>query len=135
MIDELSKLKNKNAREAIAEAMCQGWLIETALPYYLPTPEAFRHLDAGERDALKLAQVCKADLVLIDESEGRKAAASLGIKLTGVVGILIAARLKGSLPSLKSELLRLKTDARFFIAPALERKALQLARELPESTN
>jgi len=45
-------------------------------------------LDAGERDAILLAQSLHADLLLMDEWEGRREAARRGLTVTGVLGVL-----------------------------------------------
>ena len=45
-------------------------------------------LDAGEVAAINLALEIKADLLLIDESLGRKAAIARGIHVAGTIGIL-----------------------------------------------
>src|SRR5690554_4365820 len=46
-------------------------------------------LDAGEVQAIALALAEKADWLLIDEREGRQAARSLGLPITGTLGILM----------------------------------------------
>ena len=46
------------------------------------------HLDAGERDAILLAQALQADLLLMDEWAGRREAARRGLTVTGVLGVL-----------------------------------------------
>ncbi len=46
------------------------------------------HLDAGERDAILLAQELSADLLLVDDKQARQTAFDLGINITGTVGIL-----------------------------------------------
>lgn len=48
-------------------------------------------LDDGERHALALAVQSHADLLLVDDWDGRQAAAGLGISTTGTVGVLLAA--------------------------------------------
>ena len=45
-----------------------------------------RDLDRGEAETIALALEKKADLVLLDEKEGRRAAVRLGLRVTGVVG-------------------------------------------------
>jgi predicted nucleic acid-binding protein len=45
-------------------------------------------LDPGERAALALALELRADLVLLDDAAGRREAASLGLRMTGTVGVL-----------------------------------------------
>ena len=45
-------------------------------------------LDAGEREAILLAQKLVADLLLVDDKQARQAAADFGIAITGTLGIL-----------------------------------------------
>ena len=52
-------------------------------------------LDAGEREAILLAQELAADLLLVDDRQARQAAISLGINITGTVGILDKAAREG----------------------------------------
>ena len=52
-------------------------------------------LDAGEREAILLAQELAADLLLVDDRQARQAAINLGINITGTVGILDKAAREG----------------------------------------
>jgi predicted nucleic acid-binding protein len=63
-------------------------------------------------------------LVLLDESAARSKAAEHGLPFTGVLGILRRARQAKRISSLSAEIQRLRTEARFFISPALERTLL-----------
>ena len=47
-------------------------------------------LDLGESEAIILADIKKADLLLMDEAKGREVAKKLGIKIMGTVGLLMA---------------------------------------------
>lgn len=64
-----------------------------------PAPDTLNgidsRLDPGERSALALAKELAADLVLIDEAEGRREAARLGIPMTGTLGVLRLAAERG----------------------------------------
>lgn len=46
------------------------------------------HLDAGEREAIQLAEACKADLLLVDEKAARREAAKRHLATSGTLGIL-----------------------------------------------
>jgi predicted nucleic acid-binding protein len=52
-------------------------------------------LDPGEIAAISLALELNADLLLIDDLDGRKAAQNRGLKITGVVGLLLTAANQG----------------------------------------
>ncbi len=52
-------------------------------------------IDEGELAAISLALELNADLLLIDDLDGRRAALQRGLKITGVVGILLEASHKG----------------------------------------
>ena len=58
-----------------------------------------RDLDAGEAEAIGLALQKHADWLLLDERDARRVAKSLGLKVTGVLGILLKASMDGQLPS------------------------------------
>ena len=48
-------------------------------------------LDIGESEAIILSDICKAELLLMDESKGRQVAKQMGLHLMGTVGMLRAA--------------------------------------------
>jgi len=58
-------------------------------------------LDQGEREAIAIAYSRNADLLLIDEKLGRDAAQRLGIPLTGLLGVLKAAKGLGLIEAVK----------------------------------
>jgi predicted nucleic acid-binding protein len=78
-----------------------------------------RELDAGEAEAIALALETKTQWVLLDESEARRIAKDLGLKVTGVLGILLRAYRQKRIPSLRIEMERLREKAGFYIADHL----------------
>jgi uncharacterized protein len=121
---ELEALRDPAAQAMLASALDAGWLIEIPLPDSAPYPDALRGLDAGETEALRLAIAISADAVLIDEKEGRQRAASLGLQTIGALGVLIAAKRKGRIPSLAIEIATLRKEAGFFVDASLEAQVL-----------
>lgn len=87
-------------------------------------------LDKGEAESIALAIELNADTLIIDESDGRNAADTFSIKKTGVLGILIKAKLQKMIPNLKEEIHRLQTDGGFWLNETLIEKVLKGVNEL-----
>jgi hypothetical protein len=58
-------------------------------------------LDKGEAEAIALARELAADLLLIDEHLGRAAATRLGVRIIGLLGVLIEAKHRGLIQEVK----------------------------------
>ena len=110
------------------QALEARWLSVVPLVAAVPADLALA-LDVGEAETLALALETKANLVLLDESAARLKARQLGLTHTGVLGVLRQARRTNRVPSLKAEILRLRTEARFFVSPALEKQLLSSVGE------
>ncbi|NTW48412.1 MAG: DUF3368 domain-containing protein [Chlorobiales bacterium] len=67
------------------------------------------YLDKGEASAITLGLENENSLLLIDERKGRKVATELGLKIIGSLGILIQAKERGFINSLKEEIEKLKS--------------------------
>ena len=78
-------------------------------------------LGAGESEAIVLARESKADLLLVDERLARIAAQRLGLRVTGVVGVLIEARDRGLLTDAASVAKDLEQKAGFWLSDDLRR--------------
>jgi predicted nucleic acid-binding protein len=86
-------------------------------------------LDAGEAEAIALAEEIRADVVLIDELAGRDVAQGSGLTVLGTLGILLEAKQRGACPAVRPLLDRLETELSFFVSSALREVILRLAGE------
>ena len=88
-------------------------------------------LDEGEIAALALALEQKIQDVLIDEMPARQMAQQLGLRVSGLLGILIRAKEAGLIETVKPLLHRLEQEANFWLGPKLIEQVLQAAGETP----
>jgi predicted nucleic acid-binding protein len=68
--------------------------------------QQFPRLRNGELEAIPLAQERHADLLLMDERDGRRVARDRGLRVTGIIGVLETAAIRGliDLPSVLAQL-------------------------------
>lgn len=90
-----------------------------------------RDLDRGESETLALAIELKADLVLLDEQEGRHAASRLALTSLGVLGILLQAKRLQKVKEIRPHLDALRQQAGFYLGDRLYRDVLEQAGEAP----
>ncbi len=64
-------------------------------------------LDLGESESIALAIETQAEYLLIDEFHGRQVAENLGIRIVGVLGVLIQAKKKNLIIDLEAEIEKL----------------------------
>lgn len=107
----------------------RSWL--TILPAPSSVSEVLAvELGLGEAEALALAREIHAEKIVLDDQDARRWAQKLGLSIVGTLGILLAARLRGDLPSLRSEIERLQASD-FRISSTLIHKLLETAGEEP----
>ena len=85
-------------------------------------------IDKGESSAIALAMEIPNNTAILDDYKARKIASQLGINFTGTLGIIIKAKLKGIIPSIKPFLEKIK-QTNFRLSVELELQALKEARE------
>lgn len=85
-------------------------------------------VDKGEASALALAIETSDSTIIVDDYRARKVAEKLGINYTGTIGVIIKAKLKGIILTIKPLLAKIRqTD--FRITDEIERQALMEAGE------
>jgi hypothetical protein len=126
---ELDALPDPAALAAVQAAIRDQW-IKIAVPQASNLLSILlASLHKGEAEAIALATQLNADIVIIDEQEARRTATQAGLSVTGVLGVLIRAKLAGHISAIKPEIRVLRDRARFFIAPALEARVLSSVGE------
>ena len=86
-------------------------------------------LDPGESEVIALVLELEADLLLIDEHRGRAEANRLGIKITGLLGILVEAKQKNLINAVKPLIDALIATSEFRISSALYSQILDTVDE------
>jgi uncharacterized protein len=88
----------------------------------------FIDLDAGEAEVIVLANEIEADVVIIDETLGRRYASNADLKVTGTMGVLIKAKERGYIDKVKP-LLDLLQEKGIWIGSKLREKILSIIHE------
>ena len=87
-------------------------------------------LDLGESTALTLAFEIDNTTVILDDLKARKIANKLGIKVTGTIGVIVKAKLQGSISSAKNILDKI-SNTDFRINAKIIEQAIKEAGESP----
>jgi predicted nucleic acid-binding protein len=100
-----------------------AWLKVRSSHSALSDQYALDALDAGEREAIQLAAELGADLLLMDDREGRAFALRRQLPVTGTLGVLERPDVVGLLPDFPSTLARLEASG-FFLSTRLRDSVL-----------
>lgn len=125
---ELRLSSHRPGAQRILEAFQAGWIHSVPVQNSAQVTLLGRIIDAGEAEAIQLAIELHADLLLIDDLNGRKAARRKGLPITGTGGILVAAKRAGFLKAVAPVLDELVL-AGYRFSPALCQQILKLAGE------
>ena len=85
-------------------------------------------VDTGEASAIALALETADCTIILDDFKARKLAYKLGLKITGTIGIIVKAKQKDLIPSIKPYLKKIR-DTNFHLSAEIELQALKLAKE------
>ncbi|HEY9342245.1 MAG TPA: DUF3368 domain-containing protein [Hanamia sp.] len=85
-------------------------------------------IDKGEASAIALALESPGCTLILDDYKARKIAENLGIDITGTIGVIVKAKLKRIIPSIKPFLEKIRTTD-FRLSPDIEILALKEAQE------
>lgn len=113
----------------IRQALKSNWLKVSEVKNTALVQALALELDQGEAEAIALALETDAELILMDEHEGREKARALGLQTTGVLGILLRAKKEGQIKSIAKTMQALRKEIGFFITDELYQRVLEQADE------
>ena len=87
-----------------------------------------RFIHRGEAEVLALAQVAGEALVIIDDAMARTHARTLGLRITGTLGMILRAKREQRIEAVAPLLTQLRAEG-FHLAPATLAEVLRLAGE------
>ena len=133
---------NIQVPQAVADEIATGQRNNNALPYltdlswatirpkeeYVPLSQAPAGLGIGEKHVISLGLKSPDSLVVLDDRIARQYAVKADLIITGTVGILLEAKHRSLIPSVKPSLDHLM-DLGFRISTDVYRKGLLLAGE------
>ena len=106
------------------------WVVPAALAQPLPPTVLTAALGPGESEAIALALERSARVLILDDLTARGLARLLGVPIIGTVGVLLAAKRRGLITTVRTCLDEL--DAfHFHVSPPLREQALRDAGETP----
>ena len=91
--------------------------------------DLFLDLDRGEAEVIILARDIEADLVILDETLGRRYAKQSHLNLTGTIGVLLKAKQNGLIGSV-SRLLDELVQKGVWLSPKITQQVRELAGEI-----
>ncbi|MBW4464836.1 MAG: DUF3368 domain-containing protein [Pegethrix bostrychoides GSE-TBD4-15B] len=113
----------------VAPLLNNGWLQVQAPQDTGLVQRLLVDLDAGEAEVIALAVELDADRLLIDERLGRRTALQFNLKITGLLGLLTAAKNLGLIAEVKPALDALMNQAGFRVSQTLYNRTLQQVEE------
>lgn len=124
------ELSDERAGETINTAIqVANWLKVQSVENQDLVNELRSQVNIGEAEAIVLATEQKANRLLIDERLGRQVAIDLGVKVTGVLGILLAAKRQNLITATQPIMDDLVTKANFRVSEQLYIEVLKAAGE------
>jgi len=112
----------------LLEQPLQTWIEVRVVDNRMAVDLLLAELDLGEAEVIVLAKILNAEYVVMDDLDARRFARRVGLRPIGTLGLLLAARLRGEIPSLQAEIQRLEKFG-FRASSALKAQILRAAGE------
>jgi hypothetical protein len=116
------------AAEVAPRLVLPPWIRERALRQPIAREVLRATLGPGESEAISLALEIHADRLIIDERAGRRVAEALGLRVAGVLGLLVQSKQRGLIPAVRPQI-ELLVRVGFRADPDLVEHVLKVAGE------
>lgn len=134
-IDELTILKDLYGSVLVTPQVSHefgedlpNWIVEENVSDMQKVALLQLDLDLGEASAIALALEKPDSTLIIDEHKGRSIAKRMGVKITGILGIMVKGKRQGVIPAVKPLILKLES-VNFRISQKLKAQVLELVGE------
>ncbi|MEQ9000898.1 MAG: DUF3368 domain-containing protein [Coleofasciculus sp. B1-GNL1-01] len=127
VFNEITNVGNTDASASIVPTL--SWVKTQSATDQALVNRLRTELDSGEAEAIALAVELNAERLLMDERLGRAAAMRVGLQVTGVLGILIAAKRNNLIQEVKPLLDALIDRVGFWVEEQLYTEVLQAVGE------
>jgi uncharacterized protein len=124
------ELMDERAGETVITAVQSAtWLEIKPVQNQELVNELRNRVNVGEAEAIALAVEVEASRLIIDERLGRQAATDLGLRITGILGVLLIAKRQNLITAVKPIMDDLRTQASFRISSQLYTDVLNATDE------
>ena len=106
-----------------------GFLIRQSVSANVQRLPGTELLGLGEVEAIQLAKEIPADLLLTDDRKARTAASGHGIRCGGLLAVLLDAKLKGHVHSVRAAIEEIEKNGGLYLSDSVKNEALKLAGE------
>ena len=114
---------------ALRQAIKDGWISIQSVPVRAKALSELRLiLDAGESEAIVLAELVHCRFLLMDERRGRQVAKKRGLTVIGIAGVLLAAKSGGLIETVAPVVNSLSKEG-YRLSNSLMAEVLKLAKE------
>jgi len=114
---------------ALQQAINDGWISVQSVPTSEKVISQLRLiLDAGESEAIVLAELVHCRFLLMDERRGRQVAKKRGLTVIGIAGVLLAAK-RGGLIEAVSPVVNILSKEGYRLSNSLIAEILKVAEE------